>query len=635
MVDGDRPVKSEAGAAEGVEALAAEYVRLRVGGEPARLTAFLDRLPTPAERERLRELVAGVETVSALMPRAIRPGSTVGGRYHVRKELGKGGMGRVFEAFDERLQRRVALKVLDQQTAQKPEFAAMFVRESQALAALQHPNIVAVHEAGQDGDANYIVMDVVDGVSLKDVLEVLAQKLGSGRPPVAGTVLDEAIARPLPPGGEILIDPTSYVRSVVRIVSDIARALEAAHARGVLHRDLKPSNVLLRGGGQPVLLDFGLAGWLDGDRTDPAQGLYGTCAYLAPEQVRQSRTGSDPKSDLYQLGLLLYEMLTLQRAFAGDDASELMERIVDGRFDRPRKIAQHLPRDLEAIVLKAIELEPRARYDSVRAMREDLARFLAGNEAPVAARGGVVAGAARELRYFMKRHRLVAGIACAFIVGLAVTFALVQPSDAPELRVFVRELGSPEAQLAELVQAVRIGDQIGVRVRCSRPVSVYAVSIFGSSVSGPERIAPIAFAKADMTLGDRGSRFRKDVTIAEDYVPCAMIRQDELDADPERRFEGVRIFVTDKPSASLQAWLSRMEMTARTAPQLGVAREQALALLDKEPTLTRGGSLTDADRREFQEIKLELAESLARQDDVPAPFRGVQSVCAYFRIEGR
>ncbi len=311
------------------------------------LPAGTDRTDGAAARVARREVVAVSEAYAARQNGSL---DTWAREYygkltrHVRQELGKGGMGRVFEAFDERLQRRVALKVLDQQTAQKPEFAAMFVRESQALAALQHPNIVAVHEAGQDGDANYIVMDVVDGVSLKDVLEVLAQKLGSGRPPVAGTVLDEAIARPLPPGGEILIDPTSYVRSVVRIVSDIARALEAAHARGVLHRDLKPSNVLLRGGGQPVLLDFGLAGWLDGDRTDPAQGLYGTCAYLAPEQVRQSRTGSDPKSDLYQLGLLLYEMLTLQRAFAGDDASELMERIVDGRFDRPRKIAQHLPR---------------------------------------------------------------------------------------------------------------------------------------------------------------------------------------------------------------------------------------------------------------------------------------------------
>lgn len=620
---------------DSVDALAAEYVALRVGGEAAHLSAFLERLPGEREKTRLRELVAGVESATALLPRQIRPGVTVSGRYHVRKELGKGGMGRVYEAFDERLQRRVALKVLDQQSAHKAEFASMFQRESHALAALQHPNIVAVHEAGSEGDTNYIVMDLVDGVALKDVLATLADRLGRGRPPVAGTVLDEAIGRSVPPGGERLIDPTSYVRSVARIVIEIARSLEAAHARGVVHRDLKPSNVVLRGGGQPVLLDFGLAGWLDGDRSDPAQGLYGTCAYLAPEQVRESRTGSDPKSDLYQLGLLLYEMLTLQRAFPGDDASELMERIVDGRFDRPRKVAQYLPRDLEAIVLKAIELDPRARYDSVRAMREDLTRFLAGNEAPLAARGGPVAGLLRELRYFVKRNRLVAGIACAFVVGLGVTFALIRPDEAADLDVFVRRAGTKDAIPAERIDTVEVGDQIGVRVRCSKPVFVYAVSVFGSTLTPPERIAPLVLSKADRTVGDVGSRFRTEVRPGEDFVPCSAIDADDLAADPERRFEGIRVFVTDEPSASMQRWLSGMELTARAAPGLGVSREKALALLDQRPAPTRGSSIDEADLREFQAVKRELAESLARQDDVPTVFRELQSVSAYFRIAGR
>ncbi|MCC7172304.1 MAG: serine/threonine protein kinase [Planctomycetes bacterium] len=620
---------------DSVHALAAEYVALRVGGEPAQLSAFLERLPGVEQKARLRELVAGVESVSALLPRQIRPGVTVSGRYHVRKELGKGGMGRVYEAFDERLHRRVALKVLDQRTAHKAEFASMFQRESHALAALQHPNIVAVHEAGSDGDTNYIVMDLVDGVALKDVLGTLADRLGRGHPPAAGSVLDEAIARPLPPGGERLIDPTSYVRSVARIVIEIARSLEAAHARGVVHRDLKPSNVVLRGGGQPVLLDFGLAGWLDGDRSDPAQGLYGTCAYLAPEQVRESRTGSDPKSDLYQLGLLLYEMLTLQRAFPGDDASELMERIVDGRFDRPRKVAQYLPRDLEAIVLKAIELDPRARYDSVRAMREDLARFLAGNEAPLAARGGAVAGLLRELRYFVKRNRLVAGTACAFVVGLGVTFALIRPVDAPDLKVFVRAAGSTEATFAEVLDTVAVGDQIGVRVRCSKPVVLYAVSVFGSTITPPERIAPLAFYKADRTIGDVGSRFRKELEAGEHLVLCSRIDAADLAADPQRRFEGVRVFVSDEPSASMQSWLTSMELTARAAPGLGVPREKALALLDRKPTPTRGSAIDEADVRAFQAMKRELAESLARQDDVPTLFRELQSISAYFRLAGR
>ena len=226
-------------------------------------------------------------------------------------------MGRVFRAFDTHLERWVALKILPNHLREDAQFRERFDREPRFLAQLQHPGIVAVHDSGRTGPVQYLVMDLVDGVSLHELVVGLHGRFYVGaRHRLTGQDVAEVIGRPTPDGQESLLVADSYDRTVARIIRGVARALEAAHSQDILHRDLKPNNVMIRGGGHPVILDFGLAG----SREAPAAGdemLCGAVPYLAPEQVKNQVFGADVRTDVYQLGLLLYELLTLQRTLPG------------------------------------------------------------------------------------------------------------------------------------------------------------------------------------------------------------------------------------------------------------------------------------------------------------------------------
>ncbi|MBL9123871.1 MAG: protein kinase [Planctomycetaceae bacterium] len=301
-------------------------------------------------------------------------------RFQLLDEVGRGAGGVVWKALDPRLSRFVALKLPHADRHWEDLELSRFFVEARAAAKLNHPNIVRVHEVDQVDKHPYIVSDFIDGQDLR----------------------------------QLLSDSTLTPRQAAALARDIARALQHAHDRGVIHRDIKPSNVLIDTAGCPYLADFGLAKDADRDAQVTRHGaILGTPAYMSPEQASGGAAKVDERTDVYSLGVVLYEMLTRQRPFSGQPYSLASEQL---RSDppRPRSIVAAIPRDLETICLKSIEAQPDARYESAAAMADDLDRYLAG--VPVEAGGyGRLATAFRKLKRHPERILIVclAGLSLA------------------------------------------------------------------------------------------------------------------------------------------------------------------------------------------------------------------------------
>ena len=259
---------------------------------------------------------------------------------------GSGGMAEVYRARDDLLGREVAVKVLSERLSGDRSFVERFRREAQAAANLNHPNVVALYDFGADDSTYYIVMEFIDGRPLADIIK------------------DEG---PLMP------------ERAAEIGSDVARALERAHAAGLVHRDIKPSNIMMNSSGQTKVTDFGIARALTGqnDQTVTQTGMViGTAAYLSPEQAQGAPV--DQRSDVYSLGCVLYEMLGGRPPFTGDTPLSVAYRHVRENPEPPSRVNPDVPQALDAIVMKALAKNPANRYQSAAELREDLERFLAG-----------------------------------------------------------------------------------------------------------------------------------------------------------------------------------------------------------------------------------------------------------------
>jgi eukaryotic-like serine/threonine-protein kinase len=268
------------------------------------------------------------------------------GKFELLVEIGRGGMGVVYKARQKDLDRIVALKMILGSQLQSQDVIQRFRDEARAAAAVSHPNITTVYEAGELLGLPYMAIQFVDGPSL-------AGRLRRG---------------PLPP------------ETAARIVADVARAVEHLHARGIIHRDLKPSNILLDADGQPYVTDFGLVKMLEVDSHKTTTGaILGTPSYIAPEQASGHAAEVGPRSDIYSLGAVLYECLTGRPPFLEAMPLDTLVQVMEGEPARPRELNPHLPRDLEAICLRCLEKTPERRYATAVAVADNLERFLNGD----------------------------------------------------------------------------------------------------------------------------------------------------------------------------------------------------------------------------------------------------------------
>ncbi len=316
------------------------------------------------------------------------------GEYDLLEEVARGGMGVVYRASQRVLKRIVALKVLRSGDSASVEERERLLREAKAAAGLSHPNIVQIHEFSVHQGQPYFTMDFISGVPLDQVLE----------------------KGPL------------NVREAVAIIEAVARAISYAHSKGIIHRDLKPANIIMTNEGRPMITDFGLAVDLSGgderqQRMTAAGSVMGTIPYIPPEQASGKVDQISERSDVYAMGALLYEMLTGKPPFSGFTQFELLRRVVNQEPTPPRQINPKVHRDVETIVLKCLEKDPRRRYDSAKAFADDCQSFLKGEV--IAARPATLVYRTKRL---LTRRPLLTTLGACIIILFAAAWASINRS---------------------------------------------------------------------------------------------------------------------------------------------------------------------------------------------------------------
>jgi WD40 repeat protein/serine/threonine protein kinase len=344
------------------------------------------------------------------------------GDFRIVRELGRGGMGVVYEAEQISLCRRVALKVLPFAAVLDPRNLARFKTEALAAAQLDHPGIVDVYGVGCERGVHYYAMRYIQGRTLAAVIAE-ARLAGATADPARAAERgnEDAALVPTQPldllSTAVLTGSTAWYRTTAEIGVQVAEALDHAHQHGVVHRDIKPSNLLVDGEGKVRITDFGLA-QVETDATLTLSGdLLGTLRYMSPEQIQGSRAGVDHRTDIYSLGVTLYELLAREPAFPGNDRKNLLRQIAEEEPRPLRRIDRAIPADLETVVQKAMAREPAFRYATAGEFAADLRRFLE-HKPVLARRPNLVERTAKWTR----RHRGL--VVSAFVLMLFAIAAL-------------------------------------------------------------------------------------------------------------------------------------------------------------------------------------------------------------------
>jgi serine/threonine protein kinase/tetratricopeptide (TPR) repeat protein len=435
-------------AAELLEEMAA---RLQAG-EPLDVEACIQKHPECAER--LRRLLPTVQVLADLgrsgvsvQPSVANDGLTPGvlGDFRILREVGRGGMGVVYEAEQISLGRRVALKVLPFASTLDPKQLQRFKNEAQAAANLHHTNVVPVFATGCERGVHYFAMQFIEGQTLAQMIAELRlpyepRPRSEPRPPLSGEQIDDKTTAYAPPPEGRGPDATppvavlsterptkspAYFCSVAQLGVQAAEALEHAHQLGIVHRDIKPANLLIEHSALTApdsprlwITDFGLAHCQNQAGLTMSGDLVGTLRYMSPEQALAKRVLVDHRTDVYSLGATLYELLTLRPAFGGADRQELLRQIAFEEPVRPRRLDQKVPAELETVVLKALEKNPADRYATAQELADDLRRFL--EDRPIRARRPTVV---QRVRKWARRHQPVVRTAAAAGILMAALLA--------------------------------------------------------------------------------------------------------------------------------------------------------------------------------------------------------------------
>ena len=371
------------------------------------------------------------------------------GDFQVRRELGRGGMGVVYEAVQTSLNRRVALKVLGQSLAFTPQAIGRFRREAEAAAKLHHTNIVPVFAVGVEGDTHFYAMELIDGPSLDAVIRQMRERHTADTASeltadLVATAAHVPTSTPYSGPGSTPGSSSGRTDRAAAMIADVADALHHAHQQGVIHRDIKPSNLILSADGRLSVTDFGLARILEQPRMTVTGEFVGTPAYMSPEQITAGRVPVDHRTDIYSLGATLYELLTLRPPFTADGRDKLLAMVIQKEPPAPRAVDRKLPRDLETICLKCLEKDPDSRYQSAKDLADDLRRFVS-RFAVLAKRAGPLT----RLKKWVRRNPWLAGAGAAVLLAAGTAWFFAWRAYESEQRQQANERKREQEAMAE------------------------------------------------------------------------------------------------------------------------------------------------------------------------------------------
>jgi serine/threonine protein kinase/pimeloyl-ACP methyl ester carboxylesterase len=351
------------------------------------------------------------------------------GDFLIEKRLGSGGMGIVYQARQLSLDRYVALKVLPPGLTMTQSAVERFHREAKAAAKLHHTNIVAIYAEGEESGTCYYAMELIEGQTLDNIINSIREfRDTKGEESKLEEKYETDLQRHSPAP---VLNPSSlktqtaftghgsgqeYFDTLARLIADVADALDYAHKNGIVHRDVKPSNLMLGSDGRLSLMDFGVARMLEEQSKTLTGSFIGTPYYMSPEQISGATDKINHRTDIYSLGVTLYELLTLQLPFTADNREQIISQILNKEPIRPRQLNDKIPLDLETICCKAIDKEPDKRYQSGRELAEDLRRYI--NRYVIKAKRS---GPIDRMFKFVRRHKVP--VAMAIGIGLAISTA--------------------------------------------------------------------------------------------------------------------------------------------------------------------------------------------------------------------
>lgn len=522
----DAPSTPSGGPEDIVFAAVERYIELREAQAGVEMDSFLAGYP--------RELRAGIEeqcraylSLDDVLGAEPPAGKTeaegserrIGSDFLIEEEIGRGGMGVVYRARQESLGRVVALKVMSSGLAMSRRHVERFRQEAASAARVQHPGIVPIYASGEIDGTLYTAMEFIAGHDLAERIATMREEEESGRK-----------RRYLGIGG---VD--HYRAEVAECVAQVADALAAAHEAGVIHRDVKPSNIIIGLDGRIRVVDFGLAKALDTASVSVSGELTGTPHYMSPEQTLAKRAPVDHRSDIFSLGVILYELLTLRRPFTGDDLQNIFYSIC---FQDPPSIARvdsSVPRDLVTICEKALAKDPARRFQSASDMADDLRRFLRFK--PIRARP---AGITTKLAKWVRRHRMVTTAAASVLLAVVAgsSWALVQ-AEAKE-----RELTEHLRLAAEAEEAGELGLAIRHMTRASTlaPADRELQFRLGRLQSEWRRAA----ADVSRLLAESTSASHEDPSLALQLALESHRRVRGVDADAQRRIASALLPILDR-----------------------------------------------------------------------------------------